>query len=245
MQRQFHAFSPLHSISAGIRRRTGIAARVSLFAIAGLAGAITLQDPPGPPPTAEVGDPPSEPYVVPADALLVIAYHENGLRKREAIYDDGRPEGLWVGWGEDGGLSFQGHYRRGLRHGIWQIYDRSSGALLRESSYEDGTLHGPWTAFDSGYIVGTGTYENGRRTGVWTTYGVGYIEETGTYEDDRRTGAWTFWHGRDRKSAEGGYENGVKAGDWTYWDESGEIDKERTGAYQDGRLTKSRRRRTP
>ncbi len=222
MQRQFHAFSPLHSISAGIRHRTGIAARVSLFAIAGFAGAMTLQDPPGPPPTADVTDPPSEPYVVPADALLVIAYHENGLRKREAFYDDGRPEGLWIGWGKDGGLSFQGHYRRGLKHGLWQTYDRSSGALLRESSYEEGTLHGPWTTFDSGYITGTGTYDNGRPSGTWTT-----------------------WYWGDRRASEGGYEDGVKAGDWTFWKEDGELDEERTGAYEDGKLTKSRRRRMP
>ncbi len=220
MQRQFHAFSPLHSISAGIRRRTGIAARVSLFAIAGLAGAMTLQDPPGPPPTEE--DVASEPYVVPADALFVIAYHENGLRKREAIYDDGRPEGLWIGWGEDGSLSFRGHYRRGLKHGVWQTYNKSTGELYRETSYEDGTLHGPWTTFDSGYIVGRGTYENGRPTGTWTT-----------------------WYEGDRKASEGGYEDGVKAGDWTFWKEDGELDEERTGPYEDDKLTKSRRRRMP
>ena len=64
-------------------------------------------------------------------------------------------------------------------------------------------------------------------------------------ENGRPSGPWTTWYDSDKKASEGGYEDGVKAGDWTFWKEDGELDEERTGPYEDDKLTKSRRRRMP
>ncbi|NRA97430.1 MAG: hypothetical protein HRU14_14610 [Planctomycetes bacterium] len=53
-----------------------------------------------------------------------------------------------------------------------------------------------------------------------------------------RVGHWIFrYEDPTRKRAEGEYKNGKRDGDWTFWNESGSIDTEKSGIYEDGKKT--------
>lgn len=47
-------------------------------------------------------------------------------------------------------------------------------------------------------------------------------------------GEYTTWHQNGRRSAHGRYEQGVRVGEWRFWDETGELDRVRSGVYVEG-----------
>ena len=50
------------------------------------------------------------------------------LGYRKGNWKDGKPDGLWESYHENGQLSSKGHYKDGKRDGLWKFY------------YEDGQL---------------------------------------------------------------------------------------------------------
>jgi hypothetical protein len=94
-----------------------------------------------------------------------IAYGTGGLRMIEGVYRDGRQEGEWTTWYENGQLSAVDHYHDGLQNG----------------------LHTSWYAH--GVKAIEGEYRNGKREGVWTLWDPsGLSNHRQIYRDDKIVG---------------------------------------------------------
>ena len=46
---------------------------------------------------------------------LWVEWYENGQKKSEKNYKDGKRDGLWVGWDEDGQKSYESNYKDGKK----------------------------------------------------------------------------------------------------------------------------------
>jgi len=122
-------------------------------------------------------------------AGLSVALHRNGARAAEGRWIEGRKEGSWRVWSDDGSLRWEGEYlsnelhglergwhangqlefegerRRGLRHGRLRTW-HDNGRLASEAEYADGQLHGICRRFN---VDGepdrksSGRYEHGHK----------------------------------------------------------------------------------
>jgi antitoxin component YwqK of YwqJK toxin-antitoxin module len=81
----------------------------------------------GPPVVAE-GPPKDGPYV---------EYYDNGQKKSEWHYKDGKPDGLWTEWHENGKKLKERHYKNGKPEGPW-TYWNENGQKRREFHFKNG-----------------------------------------------------------------------------------------------------------
>ena len=101
-------------------------------------------------------------------------------------FKDGKAEGPYVSYHDNGELSSKGTYKNGERDGPWVTY-HISGKLLLKETLKNGEREGPWEYyFVNGRLREKGTYKNGKREGVWVDYDKnGTVNETltGTYKN--------------------------------------------------------------
>lgn len=100
-------------------------------------------------------------------------------------FRDGRADGPYVSYHDNGELSSKGNYRNGVRDGPWITY-HISGQLLIKETLKNGEREGPWEYyFLNGRLREKGSYKNGKREGPWVDYHkTGKVNEelTGIYE---------------------------------------------------------------
>ena len=92
-------------------------------------------------------------------------YHENGQLFGEGGYRDGKEEGLMVWYYENGQLFLKGEYKDGKREGPWVKY-HDNGQLEYERQYKDGKRAGSLvTYYKDGSINedNSGTFKNGEK----------------------------------------------------------------------------------
>lgn len=136
----------------------------------------------------------------------------------KCYYKNGKAEGKYLGWDQQGNLESQGIMRKGLKHGKWTHY--AVELMPRERLYKYCE-----TQYDKGQIVfhtvflsdGSTSYRTGMRNG-------------------EPHGLWTQWHGRNRKHFEGSHIDGKRVGRWTFWDYEGRV--ERIEYYEDNKLVR-------
>ena len=101
-------------------------------------------------------------------------------------FKDGKAEGPYVPYHDNGELSSKGAYKNGERDGPWGTY-HISGKLMIKETLKNGEREGPWEYyFVNGRLREKGTYKNGKREGVWVDYDKnGTVNETltGTYKN--------------------------------------------------------------
>ena len=76
---------------------------------------------------------------------------------------DGKREGLWSSYYDEGQLSSKGNYKNGYSDGPWFHY-YSNGQLQIKGNYKDGKKEGPWVYYGFDGTVDekrTGTYKDG------------------------------------------------------------------------------------
>ena len=76
---------------------------------------------------------------------------------------DGKREGLWSSYYDEGQLSSKGNYKNGYSDGPWFHY-YSNGQLQIKGNYKDGKKEGPWVYYGCDGTVDekrTGNYKNG------------------------------------------------------------------------------------
>jgi len=78
-------------------------------------------------------------------------WYENGQKKEEAEYLNGKQNGKWTGWYENGQIGYEGEYLNGKINGKWTFW------------YEDG------------WIESEGEFLNGKRNNKWTYWYKEYL----------------------------------------------------------------------
>jgi antitoxin component YwqK of YwqJK toxin-antitoxin module len=111
---------------------------------------------------------------------------KSGRKRGEGSYRDGRKDGTWFEWDDNGILRVAQDYRDGVLHGRRTVWN-SDGNRWREFSYVGGQLEGEFSEW----------HENGE------------LKATGLYRDGHKDGRWLAWDGEGRLSEEF-YERGER-----------------------------------
>ncbi|MBT07133.1 MAG: hypothetical protein CMM32_09530 [Rhodospirillaceae bacterium] len=99
---------------------------------------------------------------------------------------NGKAEGPYVSFHDNGQLASMGSYLNGERNGEWLTY-HVSGQLMIKETLQNGERHGAWEYyFINGQLREKGNYKNGNMDGAWIGFSVnGNVNEeyTGNFKD--------------------------------------------------------------
>ena len=99
---------------------------------------------------------------------------------------NGKAEGPYVSFHDNGQLSSKGNYLNGERDGEWITY-HTSGQLMTKETLRNGERHGAWEYyFINGQLREKGNYKDGKMDGAWVGFSVnGNINEeyTGNFNE--------------------------------------------------------------
>jgi antitoxin component YwqK of YwqJK toxin-antitoxin module len=138
---------------------------------------------------------------------------------------DGKQDGKWTWWNEDGGIDITGSYKNGLMNGMWKYY------------YENGKirLQGSYTNGDGSYVdnfpdslkIEYPSFDG--RKGKWIAWHSNGVKDYEiTYKDGKLDGLFTEWHENGQKKSEKNYKDGdLIDGKWTFWYENGQLKEKR------------------
>ena len=138
------------------------------------------------------------------EKVKFVKYYENGQKKSEETYKNGKLDGLGTYWYENGQMKSKGTTEDwrydGLEDGLVTLwYD--NGQKYFEGTYKDGKLDG----------LGTWWYENGQK------------EEEGTYKNGEKDGLWYKWYENGQKKQEGTYKDNIPDGEYKCWNKDGGV----------------------
>ena len=116
-----------------------------------------------------------------------------------------------------------GNVVNGKKEGLWTFwYD--NGRKIKEGSFEDGKLEGVWTYWNQrGEKESEGTFKAGKGSGLWIFWhpnGEKFSE--GNLIGVKKDGIWTYWSQNGKKESEEVYEDGVLVS-VKEWNEDGTI----------------------
>ena len=104
-------------------------------------------------------------------------------------FKNGKFEGPWVIYYDNGRLWYKGAYKSGKQEGPWLWY-HDNGQLWSKGAYKNGKFEGPWVAYyDDGQLWSKGTYKNGKFEGLWVAYredGTKVEVSSGIYRNDKK-----------------------------------------------------------
>ena len=83
---------------------------------------------------------------------LFTVWYENGQKKTEANWKDGQKNGSFSGWFENGQKNWESNWKEGVKDGLWCGW-YGNGIKERESYWKEGVKEGLWI----------GWYKNGRK----------------------------------------------------------------------------------
>ena len=131
-------------------------------------------------------------------------YHENSKLKSIGVFKDGKDEGLWKFYNQDGFLEKSINYKNGLFNGLWTNYRRNKNNVIE---------------------IDESIYINGRREGVWKYYVDNTLITEGYLKNKMRQRIWKYYHNNGQLKKETKWKDDKEIYS-RYWDENGnEIDK--------------------
>lgn len=157
------------------------------------------------------------------DAIL---YSDAGERLGRGIIDqEGKRQGRWTDFFEDGTVKAEGNYIAGLRSGEWKFY-YPSGKLMQEGEYVRNRPDGPWVSYHANDSVWKKEeFFEGEKDGPYLEFdphGNKVVE--GRYVANEREGLWIFRIGD--VVYQGEYIQGLPHGKWKSWYAGGSIESE-------------------
>ena len=114
---------------------------------------------------------------------------ERTILKWETQFIDGKMEGEYTHYFEDGQVRFTANMKAGMLDGLRYCY-YDTGELMHVHHYEDGKEHGTLNSFyKNGMRVEIIPYINGMKNGVFRKYhNNGNLKQKGTFKNDKLNG---------------------------------------------------------
>jgi len=113
-----------------------------------------------------------------------------GKTEYEGSYKNGKQDGKWTYWWENGQKMMEGNWKNGKPWDGKKILWHQNGQKQSELTIKDGELDGK----------GTSWYENGQK------------KEEATYKDGMPDGLWTYWYENGQKWYEATWKDGKQIG---------------------------------
>jgi antitoxin component YwqK of YwqJK toxin-antitoxin module len=124
-------------------------------------------------------------------------FNNKGMKIMEVGYKDGDEfkDGTYALWNDEGIQTYLGHYKMGIKVGVWKIwYD--TGVLSSVCNYDQkGNIEGiKETYFKNGQLETQTTYTNNIPNGTYTAfYENGKPKLKGQYKNGKQDGEWMEW----------------------------------------------------
>ncbi len=139
---------------------------------------------------------------VPKAGAAKIYYEDSTTIKAEGRVVDGKPDGLWRSYFEDGKIMSAITYKDGMANGIAMFYfDDDKQTTRVELTFEDDKIVGTYREF----------YENGNRKAMLI------------FKDGIKDGDAEFYYDSGVIKIEGQYKDDMKQGKWKHYTETGEL----------------------
>ena len=105
----------------------------------------------------------------------------------------------------------QGSIKNGKKDGLW-VYYHDNGKLWKSGTFKDGKEDGPWVHYEEdGQLLMKGTYKDGKENGPWFSYhDNGQLWWKRTYKDGESDGPYVFYHENGQLWQNGTFKDGVK-----------------------------------
>jgi antitoxin component YwqK of YwqJK toxin-antitoxin module len=152
-------------------------------------------------------------------------FYENGSLKADGKYSNNLESGKWSYYNTDGKIEQTGSYKNGKYDGIWIWYFKED-SIKREEEFYNGREEGEYVEYDeTGNVIAKGKYYDGEREGEWF-YKVNDYFEKGTYTGGLRDGKWEAFYEDNKLRYEGNYIQGNPEGLHKFYYNNGEIKEE-------------------
>jgi antitoxin component YwqK of YwqJK toxin-antitoxin module len=162
-------------------------------------------------------------------------YYPNGQKFVDGQYKDGRQDGDWTYWHENGTLNRKLTYKDGLPDGSWDVH-RADGSLMVTRSFKLGRRDGTWTYYDDTgkQPLRVEKYADGKADGEWKIwFPSGQLQRQISFKAGNRDGLAAEWDEKGNKRIEMNYVDGKPDGDSTSWTADG---RKTVQHYKDGKL---------
>ncbi len=148
-------------------------------------------------------------------------YFPSGRVKREASFRDGKREGVWREFDEDGNVINSQTYQKGALVGQGIVGTDGKRRGEYKEFYPDSTLRAE------------GLFIYGLRSGEWKFfYHNGKVQEVGSYKEGQPDGPWTWYYDNGQKQIEEQFFKGQPNGPYKEYDSKGNVIV--SGTYFDG-----------
>jgi len=196
-----------------------------------------------------------------ADGQFLFWYDKQRIKiKSHKVFINGKRNGKWTFWNENGNIVRTGSYAAGKRDGSYAYYF-NDGSKKEEGAWKNDQRDGLWVKYsNNGNTQKEGTYSNGKKDGVWTTWNdKGLMASKYLYENNKVIDKWAFkyqfysngnektlkstrnnkldgeqtiWHQNGQMKSIGNYTTGKENGDFQEWYENGQLSSKKI--YVDG-----------
>lgn len=149
-------------------------------------------------------------------------YSDGRLSRQGKLDNQGREQGVWKEFFEDGKVKSEGSYKDGKREGRWSFFHNNS-QTEQVGEYVKGKPSGEWKKFFiDGKLQRNEFYENGKENGIMTEYSQdSVIIAQGNYVDGKKDGLWKFNNGEYR--GEGKFAEDKEEGNWKQFNANGKL----------------------
>lgn len=138
-----------------------------------------------------------------------------GKIKKYGLVLEGKREGKWTVYHENGQLNAKVFFKKGKKIGIYEQFTET-GLAIAIGPYKNDKKHGAW-------------FETDRSAKKRT-----FIKNIGYYADGKRDGEWNFYYEEDRKCSTSTYQNGKLHGKFESLFRDGELSLR--GEYATGKV---------
>jgi uncharacterized protein len=141
-------------------------------------------------------------------------YNDSGVKLGEGIItNEGKKEGDWQYFNNDGTLRAKGKFVNNLEQGNWNYYF-VNGKTEQAGAYKNGKVNGLWKwYYPDGKLKSEEEYFEGKEEGISVEYDtLGSIITSGSYFDGMKEGEWIYKAGD--YSEKGKYIGDLKDGKW-------------------------------
>ena len=127
--------------------------------------------------------------------LWIDTYNNSGILERKNEYENGKiKDGLRKNYHWNGRLWNRANYTNGKINGLWEEF-RDDGTLGMKVMMKDGEAEGLWEVFyDNGQIYYSHNYKNGiKEDGIFTFFhDNGQVKSQGEIRDGKKNGLWEY-----------------------------------------------------
>lgn len=136
-------------------------------------------------------------------------WYENGQKSTEIALKDDKMDGSCKSWYENGNKKEESFCKNGLRVGHFTLY-HDNGQIKQDGNFVNGKLHGLGMLWlENGKKAGEVIYENGIMASCTEWHENGQVKDKFTYKNGQPDGLCTWWCENGQKKSDITYKEGV------------------------------------